>query len=798
MWTALLRKVRADTLSQPLQTALVFLVVAAATATFTFAITTAQSVGDAYRDRHAETNGAHVWFFSPKGVSDPSFLAPIADMDGVTESSGPFPVLFGQSTLLTDNRVVDLRVFGIPAERPAVSNPIITDGRWLATNGTREIVLDKGLARELRLKVEDHVEVLTGGRIESFKVVGFAVASDLLSYPWEGSAFAMVLPETIERLEPDPTKRGWRLSVRVEEPENARRFGQEASATYPTGERGPDWEDWLFIKEDLTEDFKLFATFFGIFGVVSLGAAAFVIVNVVVGYVMAHIRDIGLLKSIGFTLRQVTALLLIEHAGLSLPASALGILLGFAAAPAILRVAASGLGTSAPPTLDPLLTVATLLGVPLAIALITLLPAWRGGRVPAVQALTAGLVRVHPKPSRTGRLALRLRTSTVISLGVKDIFARPFRAVLTVLALTGAVILATFTVGMEATLRDIIEDPTLAGDFGYEVTVRRVSDSTAMSDVDVRNLIESRSEVDAYRPQTHLLVGFDGGDGGQERVFDVFAKEGDPALLAHRLTGGSLFSAPGEVIISRELADLAGANVGDDITLSFYRPVDTVRDTPLKGKQLDLRVVGIYIRGGIEAVFDLDTLRLQTQAEIEPDSYAVKLVDAADPEAFKAALVRQTSGRLRVEVDDASASNRRTAAIIRPPLYAITGAILAIGAVNLLTSLFLGVRERYRDFGIMKTLGFTPRQILASVGTSAILFAVVAIAIGTPLGLIFTRFSLNYIGEEAGAGSPFGTMPGPEWMVVLALITLVVAIIGALVPARRAATISVTEALRYE
>ncbi len=69
MWTALLRKARADTLSQPLQTALVFVVVAAATATFTFAITIGKSVGDAYLDRHAETNGAHVWFISPEEVT---------------------------------------------------------------------------------------------------------------------------------------------------------------------------------------------------------------------------------------------------------------------------------------------------------------------------------------------------------------------------------------------------------------------------------------------------------------------------------------------------------------------------------------------------------------------------------------------------------------------------------------------------------------------------------------------------------------------------------------------------------
>ena len=160
MWTALFRKARSDTLSQPLQTALIFVVVAAATATFTFALSMGKSVDEAYLDLHAETNGSHVWFTSPEGESDPSFLAPIADLDGVTASSGPFPVLFGQSTLLTGKRVVDLRVFGIPAKRPEVGKPIITDGRWLTTNGSHEVVLDKGLARELGLKVDENVEVL--------------------------------------------------------------------------------------------------------------------------------------------------------------------------------------------------------------------------------------------------------------------------------------------------------------------------------------------------------------------------------------------------------------------------------------------------------------------------------------------------------------------------------------------------------------------------------------------------------------------------------------------------------------
>ena len=44
--------------------------------------------------------------------------------------------------------------------------------------------------------------------------------------------------------------------------------------------------------------------------------------------------------------------------------------------------------------------------------------------------------------------------------------------------------------------------------------------------------------------------------------------------------------------------------------------------------------------------------------------------------------------------------------------------LLSIGLVSLLTTLLLGIRERVRDFAIFKTVGLTPRQILAAVTAS--------------------------------------------------------------------------------
>ena len=64
---------------------------------------------------------------------------------------------------------------------------------------------------------------------------------------------------------------------------------------------------------------------------------------------------------------------------------------------------------------------------------------------------------------------------------------------------------------------------------------------------------------------------------------------------------------------------------------------------------------------------------------------------------------------------------------LRPVLYATDALLLAIGLVNLMTTLLLGIRERVRDFAIFKVVGLTPRQVLAAVTSGGTLLASVAV-----------------------------------------------------------------------
>jgi putative ABC transport system permease protein len=73
-------------------------------------------------------------------------------------------------------------------------------------------------------------------------------------------------------------------------------------------------------------------------------------------------------------------------------------------------------------------------------------------------------------------------------------------------------------------------------------------------------------------------------------------------------------------------------------------------------------------------------------------------------------------------------------------VYGTVALLLAIAALNLLTTLGLAVRERRRDYAVLASVGATPRQVRATVIAGGAALALPAALLGLPLGAwIFTR-----------------------------------------------------------
>jgi ABC-type antimicrobial peptide transport system permease subunit len=75
--------------------------------------------------------------------------------------------------------------------------------------------------------------------------------------------------------------------------------------------------------------------------------------------------------------------------------------------------------------------------------------------------------------------------------------------------------------------------------------------------------------------------------------------------------------------------------------------------------------------------------------------------------------------------------------------------VLAVG--TLAHVLLTGVRRRRRDLALLKTLGFARSQVLGVVAWEASAFAVVALLIGLPLGILAGRWAWAYFATAAGA-----------------------------------------------
>jgi len=111
---------------------------------------------------------------------------------------------------------------------------------------------------------------------------------------------------------------------------------------------------------------------------------------------------------------------------------------------------------------------------------------------------------------------------------------------------------------------------------------------------------------------------------------------------------------------------------------------------------------------------------------------------------------------------------------------------LAVGAVVALgLTLGASVRRRRRDLALLKTLGFTQRQLVAAVAWQASVAAVIGIVIGVPLGIVVGRWLWSLFAREIYA-VPQPSVPAVS-VVLVALGALVLANVVAAWPGRVAA-----------
>ncbi|MCO5317749.1 MAG: FtsX-like permease family protein [Microthrixaceae bacterium] len=253
-------------------------------------------------------------------------------------------------------------------------------------------------------------------------------------------------------------------------------------------------------------------------------------------------------------------------------------------------------------------------------------------------------------------------------------------------------------------------------------------------------------------------------------------------------------ASPGAAIAARdEIAEERGWEVGDTIPVYFSAT----------GEQ-DLTLVATYSDGlGPDDDFYLSNETLSTNAPPGFDiDFAVYIATEDDPgvrAAAQAELEQLTADRPDVVVQDRREFVESQTAFIDvfvAVIYGLLALAVIIALIGIANTLSLSVLERTREFGLLRAVGMSKRQLRWTVRTEAAIVAVFGTLLGMVVGIAFA-VALAYAITADDPGLLQLRLPVVQLVVIMVLAALA-GIFAAILPARRAARLDVLQAIATE
>ncbi|HPR64396.1 MAG TPA: ABC transporter permease [Thermoanaerobaculia bacterium] len=218
-----------------------------------------------------------------------------------------------------------------------------------------------------------------------------------------------------------------------------------------------------------------------------------------------------------------------------------------------------------------------------------------------------------------------------------------------------------------------------------------------------------------------------------------------------------------------------------------------------------LLVVGVMEPKGQLLGFDLDdaayipvatSLALFNLPELQEIDVVASTVGLVDPvaEGVRALLKERHRGEEDFTITTQNQmldTFGKIISIITVAVSAIAAISLLVGAVGILTIMWISVQERTGEIGLLRALGVSPRGIQGIFLLEAVILSIFGGVIGLGLGFVVQALIRGLV-----PGIPLKTPP--EAVIAALLMSLLVGMFSGFLPARRASRLDPVEALRAE
>ncbi|RKT07366.1 putative ABC transport system permease protein [Streptomyces sp. 3211.6] len=777
--SAVWRASRAAVKRRRLQTFVLGVVVMVSSAMAVATLALLAAVSGPFDTAYDAANGAHVVAEFDSSKATAAQIAQAANARGVEAVAGPYPAAVLHSPSQTGDHPIGLAgsftVVGRDRPDTAVDTLKLSAGRW--ATGPGEIVLNEpSFIGPDQIKSEHEVVTPDGVRL---KVVGYANSAGQSAGGW-------VTPDQARALQSGSPSLQMMYRFDDAGSDSALKAGMAAATKGLPSDALTGTGSYLTIKANLAKGPNTYVPFLTVFGILGLTVSVLIVGNVVSGAVVSGFRHIGVLKALGFTPHQVTAVYLVMVTFPATIGCALGSVIGGFVGKKLVNQAFWGLfgsdlvmGKATVPTwVHPVV----LIGMPALVALSALVPAMRARRLPAAVAISAGGVQQTGHGLAVQRWLGGSRLPRPVSLGLGWPFARPGRTVLTLSTVVLGVMTVTMALGISASVVKFGQMQQQTDKIQVRVDVNDPKWGTpgpTHSDDRLFALLRSlpgAEHVSAQAPLQTRMAGWSG-------TLRVGVERGDTKELHPDLARGRWIEGPNEVVVSSEFWHEHKVSLGDTITL------DT-SDGPQPQK-----IVGESVGG-----WDVTTLDWNRFVPLSPaqraQGFSVQLAKGTDPQAYAEAVARTDPG-LNAVVNGASDTLEK---VIISVVSTLTVMLIVVSSLGVFNTVVLNTRERRKDLGMLKSIGMTPRQVMAMVVTSMAVLGAAGGIVGVPLGMLAHRIVIPMTGHGTGLDLPDSLVQVWNWPTValLALSGSVIAALGACLPARGAAKAPVAEVLRTE
>jgi putative ABC transport system permease protein len=391
----------------------------------------------------------------------------------------------------------------------------------------------------------------------------------------------------------------------------------------------------------------------------------------------------------------------------------------------------------------------------------------------------------------------------LLSLGAKNFWARKVRAMTTTLAVFIGVALVSGTY--------VLTDTTFAAfDEIFADSLKGTDVVITAEDVVRQETGETPSFSAAALPRVREVPGVALAAGGIFTPGGIFDSEGDKigsqfapkfisSLLPPRLESltyveGDKPTGPSQASLDEAAADESGLEIGDRIRVAG--------ETEAKSYEL----VGLTRLG--EASFGGASIAQLILPEAQRITGRVGRFDQINVAAAKGVGAAELQRRIErvvpgllVETSTENAARnseniRSDLGFLRIALFVFAGVALFVGAFLIFNTFSITIAQRVTEFGMLRTLGASRGQILASVVAEALIIGLAGSAVGIAGGFAFAK-GFNELFKAIGADLPSTSLQLETRTVIVSfLIGTVVTLISSLSPALRSTRVPPMAALR--